>query len=191
LIDETENPEWMNFYHSALLELDSRKLGERIKIAETAIQQRLASGTGGEREYRAIRDARQNLRVLQQELTSPAPIAPDPIVPASGHVHPEMTGEYVVFVDANRRYLDVTEGVCSLLGYSRAELVGKTIDDITPPEIKGNVSATFQQFVNAGGLSGQFLLMARDGRRIPIRYDARVFPDGCLVACWEPLQLVA
>jgi PAS domain S-box-containing protein len=185
LIDETENPEWMNLYHSALLELDSCKLGERIRIAEAAIQQRLATG-GEERESRAIRDALQNLRVLQQELTSP-----DPIAPASGHAHPEMTGEYVVFVDANRRYLVVTEGVCSLLGYSRAELVGKTIDDITPPEIKGSVSAIFQQFVNAGGLSGQFLLMARDGRRVPIRYDARVFPDGCLVACWEPLQLVA
>jgi PAS domain S-box-containing protein len=185
LIDETGNPEWMGFYQSALLELDSRKLGERIEIAETAIQQRLASG-GEEQESRAIRDALQNLRVLKQELTSS-----EAVTPAPGHAHPEISGEYVVFVDANRRYLDVTEGVCSLLGYSRAELVGKTIDDITPPEIKGSVSAIFQQFVNAGGLSGQFLLMARDGRRVPIRYDARVFPDGCLVACWEPLQLVA
>jgi hypothetical protein len=26
----------------------------------------------------------------------------------------------------------------------------------------------------------------RDGRQIPIEYVARVFPDGCMVARWEP-----
>lgn len=186
MVDEVENSEeWMHYYHSALLELDSDKLRDRIQKAEGAIRKRLQSPTGGE-ESRAIRDALQNLHVLKQELPSSGAASR-----AARHDHPEFSGEYVVFVDANRRYVDVTDGVCSLLGYSRAELLGKTIDEVAAPEIRSTVSETFQQFVDAGGLSGQFLLLARDGRRVPIRYDSKVFPDGCLVAKWEPLPSAA
>src|ERR1700730_1870054 len=176
----------MHYYHSALLEVDSQELGGRIHQAETAIQERLhkaSSAAPSEAENHAIRDALQNLRVLREELRdSPS----KPVTPR--HTHPEVCGEYVVFVDANRRYLDMTEGVCSLLGYTREQLLDKTIDDITAPELKGNVSENFQKYVNAGGLSGQFLLLACDGRRVPILYEAKVFPDGCLVARWEPVQ---
>ncbi len=185
MTDETDNPEWEHYYHSALLELDPQKLEQRILKAEAAIQKRLQSPSISG-EYQAIRDALQNLRVLKQELKTPSASTL-----ASGHDHPEISGEYVVFVDSNRRYVDVTDSVCSLLGYSRAELLGKTIDDVTAPEIRSTVNETFQKYVNAGGLSGQFLLLARDGRRIPIYYESKVFPDGCLVARWEPLPSAA
>lgn len=186
MVNETENSEdWVQYYHSALLELDPNKLGERIEKAEAAIHRRIqASGISG--EHRAIRDALQNLRVLKQELATSEGRAQAP-----SHAHPEFSGEYVVFVDGNRRYVDVTDGVCSLLGYTRAELLGKTIDEITAPEIRDTVSETFEQYVNAGGLSGEFLLLARDGRKVPIRYESKVFPDGCLVARWEPLPSAA
>lgn len=179
----------MHHYHSALLELNPIKLKERIGRAETEIQKRLrmiSAAPSAAGEYVAIRDALQNLKVLQQELAPP-----ENSTSTTSHNHPEISGEYVVFVDANRRYVDVTEGVCSLLGYSRAELLGKTIDDITAPEIKESIPGTFNQYVNSGGLSGEFLLLARNGRKVPIRYDARVFPDGCLVARWEPLASAA
>ncbi len=184
MVDEIENSEeWVHCYHSALLELDPHKLGQRIEKAEGAIRQRLqAPSVSG--EYQAIRDALQNLRVLKQELTTSE-------VKTPSHAHPEFSGKYVVFVDGNRRYVDVTDGVCSLLGYSRAELLGKTIDEITAPEIRDTVSETFQQYVSAGGLSGKFLLLARDGRKVPIQYESKVFPDGCLVARWEPLPSAA
>jgi PAS domain S-box-containing protein len=188
LIDENQSPGWVGHYHAALLELDSQRLKGRIQKAETEIKSRLdalaASGEGsGER--RAIRDALQNLRVLEQELMG------KPSAAITKHHHPEVSGDYVVFVDANRRYVDMTDGVCELLGYSREELLDKTIDDIAAPHVKSTVSDTFQQYVDEGGMSGQFVLQARDGRPIPIRYDARVFPDGCLVACWKPLESAA
>jgi PAS domain S-box-containing protein len=186
VVDESQNPEWMHYYHSALLELDPKKLTGLLRKADLAIQHRLeaiATVAGGDTERRAIRDALLNLRVLELEVAG-ADSKPR-------HSHPEVSGEYVVFVDTNRRYLDVTNGVCALLGYSRAELLGKTIDDITAPELKSSVSATFQQYVNAGEMSGKYLLLAHDGRRVPIRYESRVFPDGCLVACWEPIHSAA
>jgi len=43
------------------------------------------------------------------------------------HAHPELEGKYIAFVDERRRYLDVTDGVCELLSYTRAELLEMTI----------------------------------------------------------------
>jgi CheY-like chemotaxis protein len=105
-----------------------------------------------------------------------------------GHVHGEFDGKYVAFVDEKRCYLDVTDGVCELLGYSRSELLGMRIDDLAPPESVYAVDPLFEQYLADKALSGEFVLMGRDGQRIPIRYYSRVFPDGCLVARWEPLE---
>ena len=82
------------------------------------------------------------------------------------HFHPELDGEYVVYVDASRRYVTVTDGVCKLLGYSREELLGKTIEDITPPEARSDVADEFRQYLNDSVLSGEYILLAADGRRI-------------------------
>lgn len=183
---ENEQLEWIHCYRSALLELDQKKLRQRIELADQAIRLRLAqSGPVDPQEQQAIRDALQNLRVLQKELQD----AMEGRRPA--HEHPEISGEYVVFVDTNRRYLEVTDGVCRLLGYSREELLGKTIDDVTAPELRDRVSNTFEQYLQAGGLAGNYLLVSRDGQRVPIRYESKVFPDGCLVARWEPIRSAA
>ncbi len=102
--------------------------------------------------------------------------------------HPELGGDYVVFVDSNRRYVEVTDAVCRLLGYSREELLTKTIDDIAAPELRPQVSETFREYVSQGELEGTYSLVAKDGTHIPIRYQAKVYPDGCYVARWKPLN---
>jgi PAS domain S-box-containing protein len=102
--------------------------------------------------------------------------------------HPEMSGDLVALVDLSRRYVAVTDGVCKLLGYSRAELLRLSIDQITAPEVRETVPEAFQRYPSQGAMEGVFALLAKDGRRIAIRYQARVFPDGWMVAPWEPLQ---
>ena len=105
------------------------------------------------------------------------------------HAHPEVEGaEFVVFTDPSRKYVDCTDGVCRLLGYSREELLTKTIDDIAAPELRPQVSETFREYVSQGELEGNYSLVAKDGSRIPIRYQAKVYPDGCYVARWKPLD---
>jgi PAS domain S-box-containing protein len=101
------------------------------------------------------------------------------------HSHAELDGEYIAFADEHRRYLDVTDGVCKLLGYSRSELLGMFIDDVTAPEMRLNTSPLFEQYLEDGRQQGEYMLLHRDGARIPINYIARVFPDGCMVARWE------
>jgi PAS domain S-box-containing protein len=145
--------------------------------------------------------------MLSAELTAPAPAKPSidafvakgqsPVVLLSttatllhlrSHAHPELEGKYIAFVDERRRYLDVTDGVCELLGYTRAELLEMTIDQVTAPSLRWKTPPLFQQYRADGCQQGEYVLLGRDGRQIPIEYVARVFPDGCMVARWDPKQ---
>ena len=61
------------------------------------------------------------------------------------------------------------------------------IDDVSAQE---DVSHAWQQFVKNGFLEGTHALRHRSGKTIPIRYKAKVFPDGCMVSRMEPLAAV-
>lgn len=103
------------------------------------------------------------------------------------HSHPELkNAQYVVFVDNSRRYVDCSEGACELLGYTRAELLKKTIDDISY-DLEA-VPKLFAQFVAMGTLEGQYILQSKNKVPIPIRYRAFLFSDGCKAAIWDPIK---
>jgi PAS domain S-box-containing protein len=103
------------------------------------------------------------------------------------HNHPEVAGaEYVVFADSSRRYLDCSEGVCRLLGYTRAEILGKTVDDISYRHME--VPKLFEEYLRSGLQNGDFVLRSKGGEPISIRYHAFVFEDGCKAAIWEPIH---
>jgi PAS domain S-box-containing protein len=102
------------------------------------------------------------------------------------HSHEDFDGDYVAFVNHDRRYLDVTDGVCTLLGYSRSDLLNMRIDDVAAPIEAENVAPLFERYVAEKGMDGVFVLKDSRGKLIPIRYHSRVLPDGCMVARWEP-----
>ena len=103
------------------------------------------------------------------------------------HAHPELQrAQYVVFADASRRYVDCSEKVCGLLGYSRAEMLQKTIDDVSYSG--SEVPTLFAQFLKTGKQEGEFVLRRKDGTPVLIRYQAFLFSDGCNAAVWEPMR---
>jgi PAS domain-containing protein len=103
------------------------------------------------------------------------------------HAHAELKdAKYVVFVDTSRRYVDCSDGVYELLGYSREEMLEKRIEDISYDV--GEVPRLFAQYVKAGALEGEYVLQREDRTPLPIRYQAFVFSDGCHAAVWEPVQ---
>jgi PAS domain S-box-containing protein len=103
------------------------------------------------------------------------------------HNHPELNGAtYVVFADAQRRYTDCTDAVCTLLGYSRKELLQKTVEDVSYK--MANVPQIFDKFLQHGKMEGDYVLRHKDGSAIPIHFRALAFPDGCNAAIWNPIK---
>ena len=63
-------PEWQGEYRAALMELDPKKMLERVAAAETAIFKRLQTmsrSSDNHAERQAIEDALTGLRVLKKE----------------------------------------------------------------------------------------------------------------------------
>jgi PAS domain S-box-containing protein len=111
----------------------------------------------------------------------------DALVRYRHHVHPELEGDCVVFVDQDRRYVEASVKACELIGYERTELIGKRIDDVSAPD-SDSVQRQFDQYVKDKEQEGVFVLKHKNGRTVPIRYLALVLPDGCMAAKWEPIE---
>jgi PAS domain S-box-containing protein len=98
------------------------------------------------------------------------------------HVQPQ----YLVIVDANRRYVDVSESFCKLLGYQRQELIGKKYDEFTVPGTT-DIPVVFELFVNAGYMHGIWVLAHRSGTHLLVRYEAWQRSDGLIEGRMELL----
>jgi PAS domain S-box-containing protein len=77
-------------------------------------------------------------------------------------------GPVAVFVaDDELRYIAVNEFACSLLGYSREELLGLRLTDVAR-----DGDAQDADFVAHGTRNGEWRLVAKDGTEITIAYRA-------------------
>jgi PAS domain S-box-containing protein len=121
-----------------------------------------------------LQDALRNLDVIERECHRDQP--PDQF-PATA---------YVVLASPERRWLEVSDGVCKLLGYAREELIGRQIDELAAPEWKPQTPELFEEFVAAGPMDGEFALIQKQGTRVTFDYKARVFSDGAMIAYWYP-----
>lgn len=124
--------------------------------------------------------------VLKAQEPAQLPNTLKSLINIRNHSHPQLDQKYVVFSDSSRRYLDCSDGVCELLGYSRMELTGMTIDDVSyRPQITHGL---FEQYVKQGSLEGQYILRHKSGKAVFIQYRSEVFSDGCMAAVWEPVE---
>lgn len=164
--------------------MDGIAVASTLKKLNSAVPIIMLSG------YAVRSTANENIDALITKGESPAVLLSRAasLLHIRSHSHKELEGRYVAFVDERRFYLDVTDGVCELLGYSRSELLGMRIDDVTAPSIYSKTTQLFQQYLADGLQQGDYVLRHRDGKEIPIDYIARVFPDGCMVARWTPKQ---
>jgi hypothetical protein len=89
--------------------------------------------------------------------------------------------EYAAVVDRNRRYVQVSDSLCKLLGYQREELIGKQCDDVTVPGTN-DIQTIFDLLQKAGYMHGIWVFAHRGRTRILVRYEAWVRRDG-LIEC--------
>lgn len=93
-----------------------------------------------------------------------------------------------VEVDSSRRYVDANDAACKLLGYSREELLTKTIEDISYPS-GAHVHPLFQRFQQDGSMAGIFALRRKSGEGIMIRFQSRIV-NGRSLATWTHYALI-
>ena len=87
-----------------------------------------------------------------------------------------MEPQYITVVDRDRKYVEVSDSFCQLVGYQREELVGMRYDDLTAPNTN-DIPTVFGLFQKLGYMHGLWLLVSREGTRILVRYEAWLRPD--------------
>jgi DNA-binding CsgD family transcriptional regulator len=78
----------------------------------------------------------------------------------------------MVIADGKRRFVAANPAACLLLRLAEADVVRLRIDDLTPPENRGNMDALWEAFLRDGVQEGTFELMMPDGARIEVEYSA-------------------
>lgn len=82
-------------------------------------------------------------------------------------------GSFVLVADEEHRYVAVSDGVKDVLGYEPADLLGRRIEDIAPPDLAARTPAQWQRFLADGRQDGEFRLLTSDGSEVALRYQAR------------------
>jgi PAS domain S-box-containing protein len=108
------------------------------------------------------------------------------LIKVRNHVHPELKSEYVLCADSSHQCLDCSDAVCRLLGYSRAELLDTTVEEIS--YVSEEAQNLFGQPQQPGTFAGEHILKHKSGRPIPIRFRSWLFADGCRAAVFEHIR---
>ena len=92
-----------------------------------------------------------------------------------------------VFVaDNEAKYEYVNDAACTMLGYSREELLNMTTDQAVPKEDHYSRSR-FNKLKEKGHFAGEMRLRKRDGTIIEVSLNSKRLPDGKLVAFCEDI----
>lgn len=77
----------------------------------------------------------------------------------------------MLVADDERRYIDVNNAACSLLGRTREELLRLRIEDISP--MGTDVAAAWKTFLEEGASGGEYSLLRPDGTVIDVEFRAK------------------
>ena len=94
--------------------------------------------------------------------------------------------QYVTVINHERRYVEVSDDFCKLVGYDRTELLEKKYDDLTAANTN-NVEIIHGLFEKLGYMHGMWMLVSREGTRILIRYESWLRSDDLIEAHMEVL----
>jgi PAS domain S-box-containing protein len=92
----------------------------------------------------------------------------------------ELAPDAFFLADLDARYTDVNRAACVLLGYSREELLSKTIFDTITVEDAERLRAAKSELLKPGAvmLQREWTLRRKDGTLVPTEISANILPDG-------------
>lgn len=91
----------------------------------------------------------------------------------------EHAPDAVFVADLSGRYIEVNSAACKMLGYTREQLLGKTIMDLIPPEDLPRLAEARRKLLQPGTADvTEWSLMRADGVALPVEVSAMIHPDG-------------
>jgi PAS domain S-box-containing protein len=94
----------------------------------------------------------------------------------------EHASDGVFIAEPSGRYTDVNRAGCTLLGYTREELFGKTATDFLSPEDAWRFAEARSELQKGQVHVGTWQFKRKDGSWVPAEVSARALPDGRLQA---------
>jgi PAS domain S-box-containing protein len=84
----------------------------------------------------------------------------------------EATLDAILVADDEGRYIDANPAACLLTGYSRAELLERSVWDLTPESGHAQGLAAWRAFITQGQMSGEYTITRRDGSLVETEFRA-------------------
>ncbi len=91
--------------------------------------------------------------------------------------------------DAQLKILEVNPAFVSLMGYSSEEIIGSSMTALIEASDLAGQSFRFTELQAGETISGERLLVAKNGQHIPIYYTSRKLPDGRFQTVFQDISL--
>ena len=87
----------------------------------------------------------------------------------------DSANDAIFIMDLEGRILEINEVACRHLGYSREELVHKTVNDIESPACRASLPVRRAQLVERGESLFEISYLRKDGAELPVEISSRLF----------------
>ena len=78
----------------------------------------------------------------------------------------------MVIADDERRYVAANAAACLLFRLPEDAVLGRTVDELTPPEHRSQIAPLWDAFIRDGTQEGTYELLMPDGARVTVEYSA-------------------
>ena len=90
----------------------------------------------------------------------------------------EQTADGIVLADATGRYVDVIEAACKMLGYSREEVLPRSIPDVLEPDEWSRIAAEIARCADGQVMGSEWRFSRKDGSVFVGEITGSQLPDG-------------
>jgi len=90
----------------------------------------------------------------------------------------EQAPDGVFVADLTGRYTDVNSAGCRMLGYSREEILARSITDVILPEDVDRLAQVREQLIEGETMVFEWTLRRKDGSHMSAEISAKIFADG-------------
>jgi PAS domain S-box-containing protein len=84
----------------------------------------------------------------------------------------------VLIADLECRYIEANDAAYAMLGYSRDELIGKTVASLLHPDEVPRLSSARALLLKGNAVLDEWRMRRSDGSYVPVEVSAKILPDG-------------